>query len=70
VLHWAGGFRIIDFPQAVDARFNPNARSLLLRDVERLFQYFARYDVAKADDALEWALDLWGSYERGQLQPG
>jgi len=33
--------RVIDMPQAVDARTNPNASALLARDVENVCRYFA-----------------------------
>jgi RIO kinase 1 len=65
VLYWEGEFKIIDFPQAVDPRRNPEAFSLFLRDVERLCQYFARYRIAKANtqDAPALAEDLWSRHQ-------
>lgn len=60
ILYWEGHFKIIDFPQAVDPRRNPDAFALFVRDVERLCQYFARYHIAQ--DALELANDLWSRY--------
>lgn len=62
VLYWEGQFKIIDFPQAVDPRRNPEALELFIRDVERLCQYFTRYRVAQ--DPLELANDLWAQFER------
>ena len=61
VLYWDGDFKIIDFPQAVDPRRNPEAADLFLRDVERLCQYFARYRIAANAHML--ANDLWSRYE-------
>lgn len=63
VLYWKGSFKIIDFPQAVDPRHNPDAGELFRRDVERICQFFARYGVScKADDL---AGQLWERFERG-----
>jgi RIO kinase 1 len=62
ILYWDGLFKIIDFPQAVDPRRNPNAMALFVRDVERLCQYFRRYGIKK--DALALANDLWGRFVR------
>jgi RIO kinase 1 len=61
VLYWEGQFKIIDFPQAVDPRRNPDACALFVRDVARLCQYFTRYRVAP--DPLALATDLWSRYE-------
>lgn len=36
---------VIDFPQAVDPRFNGNAFTLLHRDIENLTRHFARYGI-------------------------
>lgn len=61
VLYWKGEVKIIDLPQAVDARFNPSALALLVRDMERLCGYFARYGLELDGAAL--ALDLWQRFE-------
>jgi RIO kinase 1 len=57
VLYWEGRISIIDFPQAFDPMLNPNAYSLFARDVERLCQYFARYDLCV--DARGVAREIW-----------
>ena len=57
VLYWNGAVKIIDFPQVVDPRGNPDAFVLFSRDVERLCQYFARYGVVS--QPTELANDLW-----------
>jgi RIO kinase 1 len=62
ILYWAGAIKLIDFPQAVDPRLNPQALPLLARDVERVCQYFARYGV-KAD-ARRLTRQLWARYMR------
>jgi RIO kinase 1 len=58
---------IIDFPQAVDASSNQNARKLLLRDVDNLHRYLARF--APERKAPPYAQEMWALYERGQLMP-
>jgi len=53
---------VIDFPQAVDPRFNPNAFQLLVRDVDNLARFFARWGVQR--DAFELAERYWSVWER------
>jgi len=65
VLYWRGDFRIIDFPQAVDAFNNPNAFMLLSRDIERLCQYFERYGIRA--NAAEIAAGLWTRFLHREL---
>jgi RIO kinase 1 len=67
VLLGADGPVIIDFPQAVDASGNRNARKLLLRDVDNLHRYMARF--APAHRPLPYAQEMWALYERGELTP-
>lgn len=65
MLYAAERLRVIDMPQAVDARTNPNARSLLARDVANVCRYFASQG---ADAELgNFASDLWDLYGRGGL---
>lgn len=60
ILYWEGDICIIDFPQVVNARNNPNAQMLLRRDIKRVCDYFARYKVrANPDQILR---DLWEPY--------
>ena len=65
VLYHRGTFRIIDFPQSVDPRFNPNAFSLLTRDLENVCRHFARYGVKASGHRL--AGDLWTRYVHGEV---
>lgn len=65
ILYWQGDAVIIDFAQAVDPRYSPSVVELLLRDVRRLCDFFARYGVEA--DATSLALDLWDRYMRGEL---
>lgn len=60
VLYWEGDITIIDLPQAVDPYVNPQAQSLLERDLERTCQYFDRYGIAC--NARLLARDLWERY--------
>jgi RIO kinase 1 len=48
---------LIDFAQAVDPYHNSDVFSLFARDVERISQYFARYDLKC--DAHELAREIW-----------
>ena len=65
VLYWEGRVTLIDFPQMVDARTNPNAFELLTRDVERICDYFAAYGV-EANGA-QLAAEMWDRYMRAAL---
>lgn len=60
-----GEVRIIDFPQAVDARFNSNALTLLERDIGNICAYFTRYGVDS--DAFRLTRSLWSRYLRSEL---
>lgn len=65
VLYWEGRITLIDFPQMVDARTNPNAFPILKRDVQRICDYFAAYSLEA--DAPALATDLWQRYMRADL---
>jgi RIO kinase 1 len=67
VLLSADGPVIIDFPQAVDASSNQNARKLLLRDVENLHRFHSKF-VPDAV-ALPYAEEMWELYSRNALTP-
>jgi RIO kinase 1 len=60
ILYWEGRITLIDFPQAVDARFNGNARDLLERDIGNVCRYFEAYGAGA--DAARLAEDLWRRY--------
>ena len=65
ILWWEGRVRVIDMPQAVDARFNPHARKLLERDVRNVAGYFRRYG---ADPDVEGLVaGLWDDFTFGRL---
>jgi RIO kinase 1 len=63
VLYWRGKLKVIDFPQAVDPRFNRSARSLLERDLRNLAKYFERYGLEVDSDRI--AADLWRRWQNG-----
>jgi RIO kinase 1 len=67
VLLDARGPVIIDLPQAVDAAGNNNAFAMLERDVNNLRSVFGE----AAPELLEtqYAREIWGLYERGELKP-
>jgi RIO kinase 1 len=60
ILWWEGRATIIDVPQAVDPRSNPNASHLLARDVENVCRHFERYGVRKDADAI--TRGLWSGF--------
>jgi RIO kinase 1 len=65
VLYWRGEVKVIDFPQASDARFNSHARDLLQRDIANLCRYFASYGVEADADLL--AAELWRRFTFAEL---
>ncbi len=65
VLYWDGAIRIIDFPQAVDPRFNANAQALLQRDIDNLCGHFERYGICP--DGRRIATNLWNRFIRSEL---
>jgi RIO kinase 1 len=65
---WNGeAYRIIDFPQAVDPRFNGNALSFLQRDLENVGRFCARF--AKIPDPREAAMEIWSRFQHGEQGP-
>lgn len=63
ILYWNGAISIIDFPQAIDSRFNPSARDLLERDLTNVCSYFERYGVSS--DPGRIARRMWSAYRHG-----
>lgn len=59
--------RIIDFPQAVDPRFNSSAQRLMLRDLQNLARFCERF--GEVADPTELAADMWRRFEQGELGP-
>ena len=67
VLVHDGGIVVIDLPQAVDPRTNPNAFALLQRDLRNVTTWFAKHGVDVPD--AELAADLWTAWEFADLVP-
>ncbi|MEP6477655.1 MAG: RIO1 family regulatory kinase/ATPase [Actinomycetota bacterium] len=67
LLVWEGRVRVIDLPQAVDPRFNPNAWDLLARDLRNVCTWFAGHGVDT--DAETLAADLRTGFELAELVP-
>ncbi len=67
LLVWQDRVRVIDLPQAVDPRFNPNAWDLLERDLRNVGTWFARYGVDL--DVASTAADLRVGFEFAELVP-
>jgi RIO kinase 1 len=65
VLYHDDRIRIIDYPQAVDARFNSNALPLLERDLSNMAAFFRRYGIEL--DALRLSRDLWSRFLRAEV---
>lgn len=65
ILYWQEQAKIIDFPQAVDPRFNSNALALLTRDIENVCQYVARSGLVY--DGRRIAEQLWHRFRNAQL---
>jgi RIO kinase 1 len=65
ILWWQGRAVIIDFPQAVDPRFNGSAHDFLHRDVANVCDYFQRQGIETR--AVDLAEDLWRRYTLGEL---
>ncbi|MGD0328257.1 MAG: RIO1 family regulatory kinase/ATPase [Minisyncoccia bacterium] len=49
VLWWQGKPYVIDFPQTIDVRQNPNTEKLLKRDIENVAKYFEKYQPVDAE---------------------
>jgi RIO kinase 1 len=67
LLVWEGRVRLIDLPQAVDPRFNPNAWELLERDLRNVASWFSRHGVDM--DPAAAATDLRTAFEFAELVP-
>ena len=67
VLVWDGRATLIDFPQAVDAKKNRHAESLLARDVRRICEHFERFGIARDPETI--ASELWTAWTFAELVP-
>jgi RIO kinase 1 len=67
VLMSADGPVVIDFPQAVDPAHNPSGQKLLLRDVENLTRFLARF--APGRPVRPYGPEIWSLYQANRLKP-
>ncbi len=65
ILYWGEKLTIIDFPQAIDPRFNPHAADLLARDLQNVCRQFSRYGLEA--DPVRIAKKFWEQFYRSQL---
>jgi RIO kinase 1 len=65
ILYWNEQATVIDFPQAVNPRENPDSLYLLERDIRNVVTYFEAYGVAADPERI--ARDLWLRFMRGTL---
>jgi RIO kinase 1 len=65
VMWWRERAIIIDFPQAIDPRLNPAARTLLDRDVENICRWAAKHGVQR--DATRITGDWWSKFLIGEI---
>lgn len=67
VLVASDGPVVIDFPQAVSAAGNLSARKLLIRDVENLQRFLAKW--VPGSRRRPYAEEIWSLYEENRLTP-
>lgn len=67
VLVDAYGPVIIDLPQAVDASANNNAKTMLIRDVDNMTNYYGQF--APELIGRKYAQEMWALYEKSELTP-
>lgn len=67
VLVASDGPVVIDFPQAVNAAGNLSARKLLIRDVENLQRFLAKW--VPGSRRRPYAEEIWSLYEENRLTP-
>lgn len=67
ILQDENGPVIIDLPQVVNAAANNSAKSMLLRDVENVTQYYAQFAPELANT--HFADEIWELHEKGELRP-
>jgi len=58
---------VIDFPQSVDPTNNPNSQRLLLRDVENLNRFLARF--APDQPQRPYGEEIWSLFKKNRLSP-
>lgn len=58
---------IIDLPQAVDASANNNAKSMLMRDVTNMTNYYGQFSPSLKQS--KYGQEMWALFESGELTP-
>ena len=66
LLYWDNQLTLIDFPQVTEIHSNPNALFILERDLRRICEYFARYDIKC--DWQKLAADFWERFGEPVLE--
>ena len=67
VLMASDGPVVIDFPQSIDPTHNPNGEKLLLRDVENLHRFLARF--APEEEIRPYGQEIWKLFQANKLRP-
>jgi RIO kinase 1 len=65
ILYDRGEYRIIDLPQAINPNRNPRAREFLIRDIQRVGDYFKKYGIET--DAVDLGIEWMELYEYNAL---
>lgn len=58
---------VIDLPQAIEPAHNPNGQKLLLRDVDNLHRFLARF--APEQPIRPYGPEIWSLFQANRLQP-
>lgn len=62
-----GRLVIIDFPQAIDARYHSQGEAMFARDLENVSRWFEKAGVAAAGGHADVAREAWSLYEMNRL---
>lgn len=58
---------VIDLPQAVDASANNNAKTMLMRDVTNMTNYYSQFNSTLKQS--KYGEEMWALFESGELTP-
>ena len=67
ILQDSQGPVIIDLPQVVNAAANNSAKTMLIRDVANVTQYYSRFAPELSDT--HYAEEMWEAFEKGEIRP-
>jgi RIO kinase 1 len=65
ILYWEGKVTLIDFPQVTNPQTNRNAYQILRRDIERVCEYFDKWEVRS--NPRDITDKLWDKYVKPKL---